>query len=110
MRQAIITALMCALFSACNSSPREVSPERLQSALLQRTNGGIQACAFTSVGPQKAIDKRTVSVPYEASCTITSKYLDPDTFKISGEFKFRYIEGTPGFFSGTPPGWELPAR
>ncbi len=68
------------------------------------------ACQFTSVGKQIAINKETVAVPFEASCTVTSKYLDPATTKVKDEFVFRYVKGTPGFFAGTPPSWTLLPR
>lgn len=106
----MIALLACAAISGCDSGPGEVDTHTLNSALLQRTNGGTLSCSFTSVGPQKAISKTTVSVPFEATCTVISKYLDPGTRQIKDEFVFRYVEGTPGFFSGTPPSWKLLPR
>jgi hypothetical protein len=86
----------------CGDDPGAPSEKDVLYALQNRSGSDIASCALKSHGPAvRALPReKTVryDVPYEGTCTVTSKYLPADTYAVSGTFRF-YASGGGSLFT-----------
>jgi hypothetical protein len=86
----------------CGDDVGAPSERDVSYALQNRSGSDISSCTLTSHGPAvRALPReKTVryDVPYEGTCTVTSKYLPADTYAVSGTFRF-YASGGGSLFT-----------